>query len=197
MGPELGTAFDVLRYDVVLAFASWALYKQLYTDPERVRVLHQAAPYFSNLLGFTHRLDVVLQLARLVDKPDTGGRDNLTLQRLPLLVTEPGLRSRVTSVVKSACIACQGPIDWRNRRLAHRDLPLALAAADEPLPEISGDDIDSALRSFADVLNLIEAHFDNGVTTAYEFMNQGREADGLFYLLERGLEADRKDVEEL
>jgi AbiU2 len=194
MGPKLGTAYDVLRYDVTLIFANRSLYRQLYADPERVRLLGDVAGNFFGLLRSTLLLDIVLQMARLVDKPATCGKLNLTLQSLPSLVSDPELRSSVEEYVASACAACQAATDWRNRRLAHRDWHVADGSTEDPLPDVSLDAIDSALATFATLLNHLESHFNNGATTAYDWVEMGG-ADGLFFFLQRGLDAEQRDAE--
>jgi hypothetical protein len=53
MGPELGAAYDVLRYGVTVVFANWSLYKQLYAQPDRLQVLADLAGNFFGLLRHT------------------------------------------------------------------------------------------------------------------------------------------------
>lgn len=189
MGPELGPAYEVLSYDVTLAFANRSLYEQLYGRPERVEVLRDVAGGFFVLLRNTLLLDIVLQVARLVDRTETGGKPNLTLQSLPALVSDPELRLEIDDLVGSACDACVSAVDWRNRRLAHRDRPIALGMTEAALPGVTLPEIDKALAIFATLLNRIEAHFENGATTMYESV-QGISADGLFHFLKVGLDAE-------
>jgi AbiU2 len=49
--------------------------------------------------------------------------------------------------------------DWRNRRLAHTDLKLALEDRAEPLRGVSRHDVEQTLGAIALVLNKIWAHF--------------------------------------
>ena len=194
MGPALGPVYAVLSYDVTLAFASRAVYKQLFGLPRRVEILYDVAGSFLGILRNALLLDIVLQLARLVDRPQTGGRPNLTLQSLPPLVSGSALRLEVEGLVQSACDACDSAVDWRNRRLAHRDRLFALATTDELLPSVTLADIDKALQTFAVLLNCLQAHFENEATTAYDWVQMGS-ADGLFHFLEKGLDAERRDSE--
>ena len=79
---------------------------------------------------------------------------------------------------------------WRNRRLAHRDLGIALQPETAPLPEIAFDSIEQALASFQALLNQLEGHFNSGGTVEYSMIRLSVKADGLMYFLEKGLEAE-------
>jgi hypothetical protein len=194
MGPDLGPAYHTLSQDVTMAFAKRALFEHLYGQPERLRILVDVAGGFFQVLRHTLLLDLILLAARLVDRADTTGRANLTIRALPPLIADQALRSEVETVVSNVCSDCSDLTDWRNRRLGHRDLAVALGTPDAPLPDIHITDIDKALAGFANILNRLQAHYENGATTLYDSV-QGLSADGLFYFLKRGLDAEAEDVE--
>jgi hypothetical protein len=197
MGGELADTFEGLSYDVTLVFANWSLYEQLVADPQRVRVLDDCAGGWFGLVRSTLLLDTLLQLARLVDRSDSFGHENLTLRRLPKLLVdssaEAEFTAEITALTEAASAACQAAVDWRNRRLAHRDLGLALASTDTPLPDISDADIRRALDLFAQLLNRLQSYFDSGATTAYGWIEAGR-LDSLVFYVEKGLEAERREL---
>jgi hypothetical protein len=196
MGADLGLAYDVLRNDAALAFANWAVYRELYSDPDRLRLLNDVAGTLFGVLQRTLLWDVILQLARLVDTPESPGKkQNLTLQSLPSLIQDANLRRSVEAGLTTCRTACASAIVWRNRRLAHRDLGVALRPEAEPLPDIAFADIEQALTSFQELLNLLEAHFNDGATTAYSMIGHSVRADGLAHLLEQGLEAEANGAE--
>lgn len=60
----------------------------------------------------------------------------------------------VARLAAEACSACQFARDWRNPRLAHRDLALALDQGAQPLAGVSRQDVERALkeRAFSRVL---------------------------------------------
>jgi hypothetical protein len=195
MGPDLGRAYDVLRNDVTLAFTNWAIYRELYSDSDRLRLLNDVAGTLFAVLQRTLLWDVILQLARLVDASETGKKQNLTLQSLPALIRDDNLRRDVEAGVAACRAACESAVVWRHRRLAHRDLGVALRPETEPLPEIAFADIEQALASFQDLLNLLEGHFNNGATVAYSMISHSVRADGLVHFLERGLAAEANEAE--
>ena len=120
-------------------------------------------------------------------RPETGRKQNLTLQSLPPLIADARLRTSVEEHVESALAACQDTIVWRNRRLAHRDLGVAIGAEKESLPEIPFASVDVALTSFEGLLNVLEAHFNNGARVEYQMIGLSMRADSLIYFLEKGL----------
>jgi len=197
MGADLGPAFEVLSNDLILIHANWEVYTQLFSDHERMDLLMQAAGGLFALLRHALLFDVVLLLAKLVDKPDTGGKPNLTLQCLPELVSaacdDLGFQSKVEAMVQESCTACQFAVQWRHKRIAHRDRGVALGTAEMPLPQFEPSDIDDALSKAASVLNTVESFFSCGAHTAYSLLSLGQ-PDSLFYFLKRGMEAENADA---
>ena len=196
MGPELGPVYNALDNDVAWLHAKWNQYRQLYAHfPERVALLNQAAGHFFGVIQHTLFEDVLLHLARLTDSPKSVGKETLPLQRLPELVKDSGLSAELKGLVEVALKACESVRDWRNRRLAHRDLALALATASDPLPGISRAEVDAALLAIRDVLNRLAAHYWNSETAYQHFIASVGEADSLVYYLHKGIQAQERRME--
>jgi AbiU2 len=196
LGPQLGPVYNALSNEVISLHGKWNQYRQLYaTSEERIELLNRSAGYFFWLLQETLIEDVLLHLARLTDLADHGrGRTNLTLRQLPDLISDLVLKKDVTELVERAVGSTAAACDWRNRRLAHRDLALALGPAGAhlatsrgPLQGVSRVDIGAALAAFRTILNRIEGHFWIGSQVGYEFFEGGRgDADSLVRCLQRG-----------
>jgi AbiU2 len=77
--------------------------------------------------------DTLLHLSRITDRPETGGRENLTIQRLPGLVTDTALATELRTLVEQAVTRSAFARKWRNRRIAHSDLALAIKEGAMPL----------------------------------------------------------------
>jgi len=170
MGSELAEVFDALDHRLTWAHVRWVLYRQLYaTSDRRIELLNDTAASFFAVLQRVLFNDVVLELARLTDKLKSAGKANLTIRSLPALVPDPQLLPDVTRLVDAAVDSCAAIRDRRNRQLAHDDLALALATADDPLEGISRADIETALRAIREVLNYVQLHF-LGSTTGYEYV---------------------------
>lgn len=164
MGEDLGKVYNVLCNEVSWLHASWEQYRHLFAKSERrIGLLNEAAGYFFRMIQLTVFEDVVLGLARLTDPIHTGGgqapHENLTLNLLPSLVSDDKLRDELKNLVGAAEVACAIPRVWRNKRLAHRDLAVALATVADPLAGISRDDVEVALAAFRALLNKLERHY--------------------------------------
>jgi hypothetical protein len=130
-----------------------------------------------------------LYLCRLTDPVDTGGKANLTLQRLAPLV-DPTIRGS-TEVFLATATACTAfARDWRNRRIAHADLGLALQRPVSPLADASRKDVGDALKAIADLLNHLESHYRQGAMVVYDDYTNPNGAVALLYVIRDGLEAE-------
>lgn len=198
MGAELGALYNALTNEVAWVHAKWSQYQQLYTrSPERIDLLNNVAGLFFGVIQDVLLEDIILHLARLTDPPKSMGKDNLTLRRLSALLANAQLTIEVQTLVEATLAACEAARAWRNRRLAHRDLALALASATEPLPGISYTDIKAALAAMRAVLNYIEGHYWDSETPYEHFITDGGEADSLVYYLSKGVRAEQRQLERL
>jgi len=176
----------------------WNQYRQLYArSPKRIELLNQTAGHLFGLIQEILLEDVVLHLARLSERGQTAGRENLSLRRLPALVLDKQLALEIEALVKAALTSCEFTRDWRNRHLAHRDLDLALATSADPLPGVSRADIEEALKSIRAVLNRLSMHYMDSETAYQLVITHGREADSLVYYLLLGLRTQEKRLERL
>src|SRR5574337_1133258 len=117
MGTDLGTLYNVLTNEVAWVHAKWTQYQQLYAhSPERITLLNETAGHFFGIIQDALFEDVILHLARLTDPPQSMRKHNLTLCRLPPLISHTQLRAGVTDLVKTAQAACESVREWRNRR---------------------------------------------------------------------------------
>ncbi|MFI5115868.1 MAG: hypothetical protein ACHP8B_04130 [Terriglobales bacterium] len=193
MGPELGTIYTRLWNECVWLFWKWDDYVVLFgTSAERLDKLNKAAPAFFYQLQGTLWEDVLLHISRLTDRPKTNGKkENLTLKRLPYLV-HTSIRVDVERLISSADQKCEFAHDWRNRRIAHRDLALALKeSAATPLRDASRSSVRDALDAIAAVLNRVGRHHaDEDVP--YHMFEPRLSARALVYVIEEGLKAEHQ-----
>jgi AbiU2 len=195
MGTELGTVYDLLWKDGVWLHAKWRLYRQLYANsPERVAF--KAAGHFFGAIQRTLFEDVILNLMRLNDPLKSGSKDNLALRRLPGLITDESLASKLQELVDAASNASLPMRDWRNWRLAHRDLAVALATTSDPVPGISRADIEAALRAVQAVFDCIEGHYWHREPMDYHqhFVPAGGDAERLVHYLQEGVRAEQRKM---
>lgn len=103
MGKPLGELHFAFRHEVVWLHVKWSEYRALFaSDKETLDLLNHAAPAFFHNLQRLMWEDVLLHLCRLTDPPKSAGKDNLTLMRIPLLISDPDLKKDVEGLANTA-----------------------------------------------------------------------------------------------
>src|SRR5262249_36780520 len=142
----LGELHYALHHEVAWLHVKWTDFRGLFArSPETIELLNAAAPAFFQELQRMMWEDVLLHLFRLTDPPQSVGHDNLTLQRLPKLISDQNLLSQVKPLVDRAVQRTKFARDWRNRRLAHKELPPPAGQPAQALAPASRQDVEGAL----------------------------------------------------
>jgi hypothetical protein len=167
----------------------WDEYRILFGTPERVETLRAAAGLFFGIVQQALWENVLLHIARLVDRPQTGRKSNLTLQRLPRLV-DAAIKAQTEQLLDRCLEKTKFAVDWRHPYLAHLDLDLALALEKgaQPLAPASRTSVQEAIDAIAELLNSVDRHYRN-VTVRYAPLTATGNAESLLYVLEEGLKA--------
>jgi AbiU2 len=198
MPASLGELHYALWNEVAWLHLKWKNFRALFgTSAKRVELLKQTAPAFFHHLQGVLWEDVLLHISRLTDPPESMGHANLTLRRLPSLITDPQLRARSESLVNFALEMSRFARDWRNRRLAHKELPPLDGGHPQPLVPTSRQHVEETLAAIREAMNLIELHYQKS-TVAYEHsVEPPSGVEALLFYLEKGLEAQRLQDEAL
>ena len=190
MGDDLGSLFSALWQEVVRLHIYWDQFIELFGGtPGRIEIINRTAPRFFIL---TQRLlwnEALLSISRLTAHPKSMGKPNLTVRRLSPLIQDRELQSEVNERVSSLIAQADFAIKWRNRKIAHTDLLLALDRPTEALPVATRAAIEECLSGLAGVLNAVELPFMNS-TTAYSYSNSTHGARELLFWLRDGLRRD-------
>ena len=193
MGSELGELYSALWQELAWIHAKWGEYVALFgTSPGRIDLLNEVAPKFFRTVQDSLWEDVLLHLARLTDSPRSMGKDNLSVRSLPELPSLNSTLLPIEGLVASAVATTAFARDWRNRKLAHGDLSLALGQAVQPLVPASRQAVKDALKALIAILNaLSEEYLDS--TTMFE--SDDADAVALLYVLRDGLryESERRE----
>jgi hypothetical protein len=199
MGRELGIQYSHLWQEVAWLHAKWGEFTVLFgSKKERIDLLNQAASGFFKIVQDTMRDDTFLHLARLTDPPKSSGKENLTIQNLPNLITDATLKVEVSALVTQAVAKTAFCRDWRNRYIAHRDLPLATSQQHAtPLATASRVMVKEALVAIAAVLNRVQKHFSDFQTIYDIDSNLHGGAIDLLYLLDDGIKTQGRRSERL
>jgi hypothetical protein len=191
MGDALGLQYSALWQEVAAIHFQWGEFKELFHEKKsRVDLLNQSAGSFFRMVQDSLWEGTILHVARLTDPPHTGSKDrsNLSVQNLPDLIDDPGLKTRVTALAKNAVTEAAFCRDWRNRHIAHRDLRLALDATVEPLAEASVKKVDGSLESIVAIMNAVDGHYCES-ETRYDLGKPHHGAISLLYVLDDGIKA--------
>jgi hypothetical protein len=196
MGPTLGTVFFELRNECVMLHWKWQEFVTLFgTKTERIELLNDAAGLFFWIVQDTLWDDVLLRIARITDPPRSAGRDTLSLQRLPLLVATT-FRGQVEALLQDCLTKCTFARDWRNRRIAHTDLVLAVQQMSAtPLASASRQNVKDALHAIVKLLNAVQEHYARS-ESMYELHPPGN-AESLLCVLRDGLQVEARRIERL
>ena len=197
MGGELGELYSILSNELTWLFWRWSQFVALYSaKPSRLDILNAAAPFFFYVIQDTLWYDTILGITRLAGPAATGGKQNLSVHRLPDLIADPTLGQEVQSLLDGLSSVAAFATDWRNRHIAHRDLDVALGRSAKPLPAATKKGIDTALDKLADVLNAVDRHYFSS-TTSYRLSPTTGDAEGLLYVLRDGLKLEELRMKRL
>lgn len=198
-GPTVGPLYHALHNEVTWLHAKWLEYRKLYAQSEkRIDLLNETAAFFFRVVQDVLWEDVLLHIARLTDPRKQGPFENLTLCRLPEAVPDQCLAKELRELVKNALDRSQFARQWRNKRLAHSDLSLAIDAKAAPLPGVSRQHVENALSCFRRILNRLQVSYLDG-EVAYQHFLTNEDADALVHHLAvaaRSEERQRQRLEE-
>ena len=197
MGPELGGLFHALWQEMAWIHVKWHEYCELFgTRPSRVDLLNEAAPLFFRIVQDSLFQDILIHITRLTDPPESCGKENLTILRIPSLLRDEQARAKVNELIKIACEKREFCRDWRNRRIAHADYRLALNEETQPLEGASRQKVKEALEAISNVLNLVQHHCTRGKSRFEPGLDFGGAGD-LIRVIDAGLRVEKERQERL
>lgn len=190
MGEELGANYSALWQETAQLHMFWSEFVTLYGEKDsRVDILNRAAPRFFHMIQDMLWEATMLHISRLTDSPKSSGRANLTIMKLPDLISNADTRSRISSLAQAAKSKSAFCRDWRNRRLAHRDLNLALEQDSIPLEPATVKKTREAIEAIAATLNGVAFHFKD-TETVFSHPSRAKGAVALLCILDDGIKAD-------
>ncbi|MGB9369228.1 MAG: hypothetical protein WCE79_24780 [Xanthobacteraceae bacterium] len=161
MGPVLGAQYSELWQRVVTIRIYWNEYVELFgKKSSRVDLMNQAAPAFFQMLQHELWDTVLLRMARLTDKPEIKGQKNLTIYNLLPLIKDEPLRAAVEQLIGTVRDKTKFCRAWRDRRIAHDDLALALG--DKKARAVEGVTVlkmNDALDAIESVMKAVHSHY--------------------------------------
>lgn len=192
LGAELGETFHTLQNDLVWLHLKWRQYRVLFgTKPERLDLINEAAGGFFNVVQDVLWDDTLLSICRLTDAPGKGDRKRLSVRQLPSMMSDVDVRAELQTRVDAAVEKARFARDWRDRRIAHRDMGHALDPKAMPLATASRQSVEESLEALREVLNTINNRLRR-TTCAFEFVDSMHGAESLLYVIRDGVAARRE-----
>jgi len=157
---------DLLQQDVISLHSDWKIFLQLYgQSEERVELLAEVAPHFFATVQEALVHNIYLGVTRLTDPASQGSNKNLSLYRLAQLVEENGdseLAARLQRRLEDLSLNVDPLRVFRNWRLAHNDLPIALG--EKELPVIHRSQVEQVLAGIRGLMNEVSGFYGEGKT---------------------------------
>ena len=190
MPAPLGQLHNDLYSQVSWLHAKWKEFRGLYGNSTgRIELINSAAPAFFGDLQRMMTEDVMLHLCRLTDPPRSAGKDTLTILRLPQVIPDKVLKGEIQSLASDARSKTDFARDWRNRRLAHRELPPPAGQPADPLAEAAIRHFESALAAIRETLNCLERHYLKSSVSYENTIVQSGGIDSLVYYLKKAVDS--------
>ncbi len=163
--------FKQLKEEVNLIHFRWITYRQIYAQgPEVIELLNSNGGYFFYITQHLYLDNVSLAFSKLTDPNRQCGNENLSLKQLIVIANDRKdveLAQVLKAKFQELFDACQKFRVHRNKRIAHADLAHATGSAEEPLPGISRQYVEDALKLLRDFMNAYELGTSNS-QTAYQ-----------------------------
>jgi hypothetical protein len=191
MGEDLGSLFYAASHELTWTHWRWNQYRALFAEkPSRIELLNEAAALFFRIVQDVLFDDTVLSISKLLASPESRGKPNLTVRRIPSLLPDPILRDHISMLIEEAKTSAEFAFDRRNRQIAHIDLDLALYRSAQPLAIATREKVETSLSVLRNILNDVELKYCNA-HTMYTSSSTPGDAVSLMYTIREGLLRER------
>jgi hypothetical protein len=197
MGDELGKYYRALDIELTGLYHKWNEFCELFGNTKSVDLLNATAPGFFCVIQESLWHDMILGVTKLLDdhRPRKG-QFRLALGGLRALIRVPSLARRVDGLINLARKDEKFCRDWRNRRIAHSDLNLAMGNQTKPLQAATVKNMNTVLIAIAAVLNAVREHYLDG-QMSYEDTESHDGVSSLLAFLRLGVRAARERQDRL
>jgi len=186
MSANSAVLFEQIWQEVARLHSQWEIFSQLYAESaEQVKFLDRMAPGFFGIVQEAMLNNIFLSFSRLTDNTKTGRKENLSFNRFIESIDsskEPKFAEILRKALESLRTECKPFRDWRNRKIAHKDLSTALQYHPQPLPSINKEMIEKVLRLMRELLNTFQKHFEDAETAFEHVVSRGDGKTIIFYL---------------
>lgn len=183
--------YDELKIEVTWLHGRWIVYKQLFGESNRrIEMLNECASGFFYIIQDVLLGEVQVSLSKLTDPASRGKHDNLSLDQLQNRLEtngDNGLAGQTRLILDTLHLKCQPFRAWRNRQLAHLDLPTSIRSSTNSLPGVSRQMIEEALSLVREFMNKIEAYYNDSEIGYEHFLFTSNDGNALLAIVRNGL----------
>ena len=159
--PEnLKSDYDLVSKDLVYAHAHWTLFKELF-NPNTAEVMSAVTAMGWTMIHDAIVDSVILSLTRLLDPPQSGKQDNLTIPRL-IRMSDPAMQSGLDTKCKQAKNLTEDLKAHRHKRIAHSDYGHKTEV--QRLPQLTHEKIGKAFEAVDDLMRDLQTQVGSGYT---------------------------------
>jgi len=181
MPKDLQDVFEPLKNELIWIHAKWNITQQLFDhSKERLELLTRIAPSFFRIMDFTYRDDLFISICRLTDQTK-----QLSLNRLIKILKNHINHQKYTDLnalmdgINEKAIPLT---EWRNRKIAHKELVKNIEKGPDPLPEVTRNSINELLADMRKLMDEVEVHYTDS-STAYEHVVLRGDGNKMAYIL--------------
>ena len=166
LGPALGRLYHTLRNELGWLYVKWDQFQALYGgSAERLELLNDTAPLLFRIVQDALWDDIGRHLRTLSAEPGATGGLKSGVRDLPDLIDDESLRADIRRLLAKVVQDTQWVHDAPARGQVGADLALALERRARRLDHPSRMMVQDALESVAAVLNHLDWHYRQPVTT--------------------------------
>lgn len=180
---DISQKLEILKNDLIWARHYYNEYKKLYMANQlRIELLNDTASSFFAVLQRVLWEQMIISLSRLTDAHERGENKNLTVGILLELAIDNNwefvqdIESKLLKIKETSAAIRK----WRNKVVAHRDLPTALSEG-ALLDKVDLHQVDDLLRLIGNVVNLAYIKLTNA-EQSWDLISDG-DVDALIHHL--------------
>ncbi len=183
-----------LDEETVWLSGRWHVYRDLFlSNDRRVDLLNVVDGTFFAVVQAMLVEYFIVAISRLTDPPATKSQQNAVLGRLvldPAIQANPELLSDLEDRLAHLANVLAPVRKVRNKRIAHRDLSIALKSGATPLPEITASLLEDGVTAIGAIMNAVSTAF-TGTSTLLSDGVWSMDAGGLIAALKAGQYCDQ------
>lgn len=184
--PNYYETYEKIEKLVVDLNSNWKLQNDLFQAPENIDIFNDAAPAVWTILRDSLIDTVFLDISRLMDPPQTMGKDNLSLAYIISIIPHPDTANAASEKYIQVRNTYRKSIQkWRNLKLSHNSLDTIKGV--QKLPDVDFDLIDQFVEDINSLTELLNSAGPDIQTNYVPIVSSSRWVPKLMLVLKNGI----------